>query len=154
MKAFIIFFAVGLIFLFIPSVRAADDTALSEPAKSVLNHYLKIQTQLSKDTLKGVEAQANAITATIQNDASKTLPIEVAKEAETLANTKDLAAAREAFKPLSASLIKYLADNKAGKGAYHQAYCPMANASWLQTGKDIRNPYMGKDMLDCGELKD
>jgi hypothetical protein len=29
----------------------------------------------------------------------------------------------------------------------------MANANWLQLGKDIRNPYYGKDMLTCGELK-
>ncbi|MGA2174754.1 MAG: hypothetical protein ABSH38_07205 [Verrucomicrobiota bacterium] len=58
-----------------------------------------------------------------------------------------------AARPLSASLIKYLADKKAGKGVYHEASCPMAEASWLQMSKDIRNPYMGKEMADCGELK-
>jgi hypothetical protein len=75
------------------------------------------------------------------------------KEAETLAKTADLKEAREAFKPLSASLIKYLAENKAGKGICHETYCPMVKASWLQAGKDIKNPYMGKAMLACGELK-
>jgi iron complex transport system permease protein len=50
-------------------------------------------------------------------------------------------------------LIKYLADNKAGKGTYHEAYCPMVKASWLQTEKNITNPYMGKAMLTCGVLK-
>ncbi len=29
----------------------------------------------------------------------------------------------------------------------------MAKANWLQTGKDITNPYMGKAMLTCGVLK-
>jgi len=29
----------------------------------------------------------------------------------------------------------------------------MVKASWLQTGKDIKNPYMGKEMLTCGTLK-
>ena len=41
--------------------------------------------------------------------------------------------------------------------AYYQ-YCPMANnnqgAYWLSETKDIRNPYFGKDMLDCGETKE
>jgi len=46
-----------------------------------------------------------------------------------------------------------LADNKAGKGTYHEAYCPMVKASWLQASKDINNPYMGKSMLTCGVLK-
>jgi hypothetical protein len=64
-----------------------------------------------------------------------------------------LKAAREAFKPLSKSLIKYLADNKAGKGTYHEAYCPMVKSSWLQTEKEVRNPFYGKSMLTCGELK-
>ena len=77
----------------------------------------------------------------------------VGVQAETLAKATDLKAAREAFKPLSASLAKYLADNKAGKGIYHEAYCPMVKASWLQTEKAIKNPYMGRKMLDCGELK-
>ena len=83
----------------------------------------------------------------------KMLPPDLAGQAETLVKAKDLKIAREAFKPLCSSLVKYLAENKAGKGAYHEAYCPMAKASWLQTEKEIRNPYYGKSMLDCGTLK-
>jgi hypothetical protein len=135
------------------AVRAADEPALMEPVKSVLNHYLTIQTNLATDTLQGVAEQATAIAGAVKADPMKMLSPDVAKQAETLAQAKDLKAAREAFKPLSASLIKYLADKKAGKGVYHEVYCPMANASWLQLGKDVRNPYYGKAMLDCGEVK-
>jgi hypothetical protein len=143
--------AAGL--LFNTAARAADDSALMEPVKSVIDHYLKIQTELTKDSIKGLDEHANAIAKAVKGDDMKMLSPEVAKQAETLAQAKDLKAAREAFKPLSKSLIKYLADNKAGKGTYHEAYCPMVKASWLQTGKDIKNPYMGKEMLTCGELK-
>ena len=135
------------------TVRAADDSALMEPVKSVLDHYLKIQTELTKDSVKGVDEHANAIAKAVKGDDMKMLSPEVAKQAEALAQATDLKAAREAFKPLSKSLIKYLADNKAGAGTYHEAYCPMVKASWLQTGKEIKNPYMGKEMLTCGELK-
>jgi Cu(I)/Ag(I) efflux system membrane fusion protein len=100
-----------------------------------------------------VDEHANAIAKAVKDDDMKMLPPEVAKQADTLAQAKDLKAAREAFKPLSASLVKYLADNKAGKGVYHEAYCPMAKASWLQTEKEVKNPYYGKSMLDCGTLK-
>ncbi|MGD1086120.1 MAG: DUF3347 domain-containing protein [Verrucomicrobiota bacterium] len=139
-------------FAFLTPARA-DDSALKEPVKSVLDHYLMIQTNLANDTIKGVSDQAAAISKAVAGDAAKLLPPEVAKQADTLAQAKDLKAAREAFKPLSASLIKYLAGNKAGKASYQEVYCPMAEASWLQIGKDIRNPYYGKEMLDCGELK-
>lgn len=135
------------------AVRAAEDPALMEPVKSVYDHYLKIQTELAKDSVKGVDKHANAIVNAVKGDEMKMLSLDVAKKAETLASAKDLKAAREAFKPLSTSLVKYLADNKAGKGIYQEGYCPMVKASWLQKERDIKNPYMGKSMLTCGTLK-
>lgn len=139
--------------LFNVAVHAADEPALMQPVKSVLDHYLKIQTELAKDSVKGLDEHANAIAKAVKGDEMKMLSPDVAKQAESLAKAKDIKAAREAFKPLSASLVKYLADHKAGKGTYHEAYCPMVKASWLQTSKDITNPYMGKSMLNCGVLK-
>jgi len=135
------------------AVRAADEPALMEPVKSVLNHYLTIQTNLANDSVAGLAGHAKAIATAVRGDTMKMLSPDVAKQADTLGEAKDLKAARAAFKPLSASLVKYLADKKAGKGVYHEVYCPMADANWLQTGKDIRNPYFGKEMLDCGEIK-
>jgi hypothetical protein len=135
------------------TVRAADEPALMQPVKSVLDHYLMIQAELAKDSIKGLDEHANAIAKAVKGDDMKMLSPEVAKQAEALAQATDLKTAREAFKPLSKSLIKYLADNKAGVGTYHEAYCPMVKASWLQTEKDIKNPYMGTEMLTCGELK-
>src|SRR5438132_11046816 len=143
--------AVGL--LFNTPLRSAEDSALMEPVKSILNHYLTIQTELAKDSVKGVDEHANAIAKAVKGDEMKMLSPEVAKQAETLAAAKNIKQARDAFKPLSGSLVKYLADNKAGKGVYHEAYCPMAKAGWLQTEKEVRNPYYGKSMLDCGTLK-
>jgi hypothetical protein len=136
-----------------PAGCAPDGPPLTEPVKSVLNHYLTIQASLANDSIQGLDEHAKAIAAAVNGDAANTLPPDVARQAETLAQAKDIKAAREAFKPLSASLIKYVSGQKAGKGVYHEVYCSMADASWLQTGKDIRNPYYGKEMLDCGELK-
>src|SRR5216117_2780181 len=138
---------------FLPVLRAAEDAPLMEPVKSVYDHYLTIQTELAKDSIKGLDEHANAIAKAVKGDEMKMLSPDVAKQAETLAKAKDIKTAREAFKPLSMSLVKYLADNKAGKGTYHEAYCPMVKASWLQKETQIKNPYMGKEMLTCGTLK-
>jgi Cu(I)/Ag(I) efflux system membrane fusion protein len=44
-----------------------------------------------------------------------------------------------------------------GDQTYYEIFCPMAfdnaGASWLQTNKDIMNPYFGKRMLRCGEVQ-
>ena len=151
-----LFFAIAFAAAPSAAFSAEDKTAnddLMEPVKSVLDHYLKIQETLAKDSIKSVDEQATAIAKAVKGDDMKMLAPDVAKQADTLAQAKNLEAARDAFKPLSASLIKYLADNKAGVGTYHEAYCPTVKASWLQTGKAVKNPYMGKQMLSCGELK-
>ena len=133
--------------------KAADNAALTQPVKSVLDHYLMIQAALATDSLKGVDENASAIAKAVRSDDRKMLSPDVAAQAEALAKATDLEAARAAFKPLSNSLIKYLADNKAGVGTYHEAYCPMAQASWLQTERDIKNPYMGSAMSSCGQFR-
>jgi Protein of unknown function (DUF3347) len=137
----------------IPSLtHAADNHTLMQPVKSVYDHYLKIQTDLANDSLKGVPEEADAIVKAVQGDSMKMLPETIAKEAEALSKASDLKSARAAFKPLSDSLIKYLADHHA-KNAYVEVYCPMADASWLQMNKNVNNPYLGKAMATCGEVK-
>jgi len=150
MKTILFAAAVGL--LAGVGVLAVDYPALTAPVKSVYDHYLKIQADLANDSLTGVAENANAITKAVQGDA-KILPVEVGTKAEALAKAKDLSAARDAFKPLSDALIKYLADNKA-KGAYVEVYCPMARASWLQADKNVNNPYFGTAMSGCGVIKE
>jgi len=132
-------------------VRAADDAALPGPVKSVYSDYLKIQAQLANDSLTGVAENATLIEKAVPGDA-KALPTAVAGEAEALAKASDLRSARAAFKPLSDSLIAYLADHKF-KEAYVQVYCPMARAHWLQSDRNVRNPYFGQAMATCGEIK-
>lgn len=127
--------------------------ALPKPVQAVFDSYIKIQTALAQDSLKNVSANATAIAKSVQGDSAKTLPADVAKQAETLAKASDIAAAREALKPLSDSLIKYLTANKAHAGHYVKVFCSMANARWLQTGTAVSNPYYGKSMLRCGKIE-
>src|SRR5712691_8014063 len=78
--------------------KKADD-ALMEPVKSVLDHYLKIQGELAKDSVKGVDEHAAAIAKAVKGDEMKMLSPDVATQADMLTRAKDLKAAREAFKP-------------------------------------------------------
>lgn len=146
-KTLLITFAAGLLW----SVARAGDSALTAPVKSVYDHYLKIHASLAGDSMAGVAENAEAIAQAVRADANA-LPSETGAEAEAVAKAADLAAAREAFKPLSDSLIHYLANHKA-KGGYVQFYCSMARASWLQADKNVRNPYLGKEMSGCGEIQ-
>ena len=134
---------------------AATTTAASklpQPVAAVFDGYVQIQTALAGDSLEGVPASAQAIAKSVKEDKANTFPEKIGTQAEAVAKAKDIAAAREAFKPLSESLIKFAATDSAVSSAYRQAYCPMAKAGWLQTGTTVSNPYMGKAMLRCGQF--
>lgn len=55
-------------------------------------------------------------------------------------------------KPLSESLIRYLAAH-GETGAYVHVYCPMKRASWLQAARTVDNPYLGNEMSSCGIVR-
>lgn len=63
---------------------------------------------------------------------------------------------RENFIFLSQPLIKIVEAFGANQKLY-VIFCPMANnnkgAYWLSNSEEIRNPFYGKAMLTCGEVK-
>jgi membrane fusion protein, copper/silver efflux system len=76
----------------------------------------------------------------------------------TITAATDIETARGGFEPLSMGMI--LAVERLGieiEGPVFELYCPMAfdnrGAAWLQQDEDIRNPYFGAMMLECGEVK-
>ncbi len=82
---------------------------------------------------------------------------EIQKTTATIRNTDEIDTARTAFLPLSQTLI-HTAENFgiAFDRPVVQVHCPMAfdgsGGHWLQEGKDVRNPYYGKSMLNCGDV--
>ena len=120
----------------------------SADLKVVLDSYLAIHDQLSKDKFDGVKAPAEAIAAEAAKMGDKGATLATA--AKAMASPVDLQAARKAFGPLSDAVIDATKD---ARGDAKVAFCPMAKASWLQKDATIRNPYYGSGMLTCGEFK-
>lgn len=70
----------------------------------------------------------------------------------------DIETQREAFSTLSDNLYKSIkAFGLGGKEAFYD-YCPMAfnneGGYWLSDSEQIRNPYFGDKMLNCGVVKE
>lgn len=95
--------------------------------------YEKIRTALAADDLAGAQEAAK----TLKNDGA------------ALAQSKTLEVARDQFAQLSAKAEK-LAQGQPG---FYVMHCPMAKKDWVQTSEQIANPYYGKAMSKCGELK-
>jgi len=70
-------------------------------------------------------------------------------EGADLSKSNSLDEARIAFGKLSERAVKLAA----GASGYYVAHCPMKNKDWVQTSTTIANPYGGKEMISCGEIK-
>jgi hypothetical protein len=76
--------------------------------------------------------------------------------ADKIAGTEDLKVQRKEFTALSSDVIALFKHVDLDKGAIYVQHCPMANngdgGDWLSSEKEIRNPYYGDEMLECGAV--
>ena len=77
----------------------------------------------------------------------------IRSDAKHISENEDLAHQRDHFVKLSSNMYSLVFGFKANETDAYLQYCPMKKASWLSKNKEIRNPYFGKKMLDCGSVK-
>jgi Cu(I)/Ag(I) efflux system membrane fusion protein len=113
--------------------------------EKILPVYLQLREALAGDEFQSAKAAYHQLMS--KGNRFLNLEMDAGENMESI---------REAFHPLSQSMIK------AAKSFHHgsvinEAFCPMAfdnsGASWLQTSEKIGNPYFGSKMLRCGTLK-
>ena len=139
-------------------IIAAAFIALPSPARAaelpvaLVQPYLKAHELLSTDEFKGVAEAAKGVetaAASLGKDAEA-----MVTSAKKMGAAKTIAEARSAFGSLSEALEAYAEKTKSTLPKdLHLAYCPMEDKPWMQKGKEIKNPYYGASMLDCGSIK-
>jgi Cu(I)/Ag(I) efflux system membrane fusion protein len=107
--------------------------------------YLPIADALASDDFE----KARHAAATLARVAKASGNTAVYQPTLGVVHAPDIAAAREAFKQLSAVVAPLAANN----GDFVVMNCPMAKADWVQTDAKVRNPYFGSAMLTCGVPK-
>lgn len=151
------------------SNTANKDVQKAGAINDAIAAYLNLKDALAND--KGAEA-ANAAkeigTALSKIDESALTPEQkkiyydvkddIKEHAEHIgANASNIKHQREHFDILSQDMIDLVKATGSNTTLYEQ-FCPMYNnkkgAAWLSQSKDIKNPYYGKEMPDCGEVKE
>jgi uncharacterized protein YgfB (UPF0149 family) len=163
-------------------VPANNDTGLKPPVttqtiettdtatiNNVVAGYLKLKDALAGDNGKAAASGATEMSEAFAkfNEAGLTpeqkkvyadVKDDITEHAEHIAkNGSDIEHQREHFDLLSQDIIDFVKSTGTTHARYKD-YCPMYNsnkgASWLSKTKDIRNPYLGKKMSTCGEVKE
>lgn len=146
--------------------NAMTDTKQEEPQlKAVFNTYFAVKDALVKTDGNTTSAKAKDLTSAINAVKMEKLNHEehmvwmkvlesLKEDAEHIADTKDTAHQRDHFLTLSKNMYTLIKVSKTETPTYYQ-FCPMANngkgANWLSKESDIKNPYYGSQMLNCGK---
>jgi hypothetical protein len=127
--------------------------AASEPFAAIVESYVAIQTHLAADRA-GDDLKESARALAAQAAALGPEGADIAKAARAVESAGDLKSARAAFGALSDAVIA-VGDARGWKGVdgVRLGFCPMVKRSWLQKDAQVRNPYYGRSMLTCGDLK-
>ena len=135
---------------------------------SVLYGYLSIKNALATDDGNKAASSAKNLNdalskvneSAMSQDVKKVyteVKADILEHAEHIgANASNIAHQREHFDILSKDVID-LVNATGSSQTLYKDFCPMYNgkkgAFWLSETKDISNPYYGKTMQTCGELK-
>ncbi|NQX39400.1 Protein of unknown function [Pedobacter steynii] len=139
------------------------------PADEIINGYLQLKNALAADDDKAAAEAGNVMTKAMASFDKSAISADQAKiyndieagvkeHAEHIGeNVGNLHHQREHFESLSQDIYDLAKAVGTGKKLYFD-HCPMYNdnkgANWLSETKEIRNPYLGKSMLDCGSVKE
>lgn len=129
-----------------------------------LTAYLGVKDALVDSDVNAASVRAeelvkavDAVDASKMSDAQKTqwekLGPRIRTDASHINKNKDLAHQREHLMKLSNNMYALVHGFKANGSDVYLFYCPMKKATWLSESKDVRNPYYGKRMLDCGSIR-
>lgn len=147
------------------------DEGGTDAISASLDLYFAIQEALAADSVEEARKAAAQLETLAEAlpDLAKTNPLaafplnslakSLSSSASEIAETDSIATQRAHFKNLSEAvetLVRLFGSDL--DRIVVKAHCPMAfnesGADWLQTGKEILNPYFGARMLRCGDLTD
>ena len=148
---------------------AGVDAKVSASLKPVMDHYLNLKNALAadkgKDAAQAGEKLLSALNSvdtaamTAEQKASfDNVASDMREHAQHIADHSDkIDHQRSHFKMLSDDTYD-LAKTFGGGRKLFVAHCPMAldgkGANWVSEFPEIRNPYFGDQMLECGEDKE
>lgn len=144
MKRGVLFLAL-FVALGVGCADGSEEQSASVPASDlspVLQHYLEAQNHLARDE----EEEARRALGRLAESSEG----ELQDRAARAAGSDNVSEMRARFAAVSETIIQ---EHDIPEG-YTVLHCPMAaedeGAEWIQARGDVRNPYMGSDMLECG----
>ena len=137
-------------------VEVSNEVSLkNDQLNAVYQQYLLLSDALINSDLATAKEASMALELGAKALADGT---KLAGLASKITAASDIEVQRALFSSLSNEMISKVKAIGLQSGEVYVEFCPMAlndkGASWLSNKKEIKNPYYGESMLDCGEIKE
>lgn len=149
--------------------QTTEKSETPSPVKEVVRHYLDIKNAFAADNTSEAAFGANAMLKSVDavdqrkftDDQKKKytdLSLDLKKEAEGIVtNAGKIDQQRAHFVPMSQNVQDLIKEFGTPQTLYLD-HCPMANnhkgANWISEVEEIKNPYMGEKMPECGTMEE
>lgn len=141
------------------------DSAKTSSLSQLLNLYYNIKDALANSDASSAASSADKFVKAMKNIDIKNLseaehnafmPVmdKLNSNAKNISENKDLAQQRIHFASLSDNFYSLAKEVKISSEPIYRDYCPMKKKYWLSGQSTIKNPYYGKAMPTCGEVKE
>jgi Cu(I)/Ag(I) efflux system membrane fusion protein len=144
-------------------------TGVKEALQTLLSEYFSMSEALANDDFNKAKKSSVQLLKLVNNinmSLFKTeghtvwmrLQKDIANELQHAEHFSNLEDVRKVYLQLSKSMIGIVRAFNPNNETLYVLHCPMANnnkgADWLNNSKEIKNPFYGKAMLTCGEIKE
>ena len=127
----------------------------NDQLNAIYQQYLLLSDALINSDLAAAKEASLAIEVGAKDMGNS---VTLANLASKITTAADIEKQRMLFSNLSNEMIAQVKAAGLKNGEVYVEYCPMAlndkGAFWLSNKKEIRNPYYGESMMDCGEIKE
>lgn len=150
--------------------ESVNSAVFNSAFKTCLGHYYALKNAFIDETMPKIDSAAVALQKSIltlpltelmadsTQKAANILIESIVAELKGLSGETDIEEKRKAFQMIGEQFLVLISKVHYDHEIIYNQYCPMAmennGASWLSESADIKNPYLPKTMLECGEVKD
>ena len=132
----------------------STDKSQNTLASLILMDYMKIKDALVASDNEKVSLLAKNFLNDLKNEMNPSSEV-LSEAVGSLSNALDLDTQRQAFKSVTEVLTQWVKASNTQETLFVQ-FCPMAfksqGANWLSRSEEIKNPYFGAMMLNCGRI--
>lgn len=129
-------------------------SAFAQNTDTLLTNYYSVKNALVNSNTHAASEAIIDLQNAINTEDDFKQRTDLNKAVDKLAKAKGLEKQRAVFNEVSTTLWQIVKSaDKLNAPVYYQ-YCPMKKAYWLSDEKEIKNPYYGAAMLNCGSISE